>query len=141
MANKKAQNNSEKKQREGLERRGLPRLKREVIVQYKIKELPPLGGVQVSLEPYVDITRTKDLSERGVSFTGGHAFSSGTILDIKLQLPVQKEPVELEGRVVGCEEINEKFIYEIRVKFININDEQKQLLRSFIQSFLKDKGQ
>ena len=140
MANKKGQNKFQKKKQEGIEKRAVPRIKREVTVQYRIKETPSIRGVQIALGPYADISQTKDLSEKGVFFTASRDIPSQTILEIKLRLPTQEELVGLEGRVVGCEEIKEKIIYGIRVEFANLRDEQKEALRNFVQLFLKDEG-
>ncbi len=131
------ENNSQKKRRESSERRKAPRLKRRLIVQYKIKELPKSERAQASVESSVDITRTKDLSETGISFTASKIIPSQTILDIKLKLPIQKETLSLEGRVVSCDEIEENLIYEIRAEFFNLNYKQKEALRNFIHLFLK----
>ena len=157
MANKKGQNNSRKERRapfqiaschsnkefgtgqEGSERRAVPRIKREVIVRYRIKELPHLGNVQVSLKPSLDITRTKDLSEKGLFFTASQAISPRSILEIELQLPSQEQLIGLEANVVSSEEIRKNLIYGIRAEFINLTDEQKETLRNFVQLFLKNK--
>ena len=137
MADKNGQNNPEKKKYQASEKRAVPRLKREVIVQYRIKELPHTAGLQVSFPPFVDVTRTKDLSENGVFFNAGRAISAQSILEIKLQLPIQKEAVEIEARVVGCEEVTRNLIYGIRAEFINLKAEQKKALRKFVKLFLK----
>ena len=137
MADKNGQNNSEKKKCWASEKRAVPRLKREVMVQYTIKELPHTAGLQVSFPPFVDVTRTKDLSENGVFFNAGRAISAQSILEIKLQLPIQKEAVDIEARVVGCEEVTRNLIYGIRVEFINLKAEQKKALRKFVKLFLK----
>ncbi len=137
MANKKKNNNSSNKEKDVPEKRAVPRIKREITVQYTVKELPRANGIQVSFEPFTDITRTKDLSEGGVSFTASHLLSAGTILDLKLQLPLMEESFDLEGRLVSCTEIRKNIIYAIGVEFINLKEEQKQLLKKFVELFLK----
>lgn len=124
-------------EREGREKRAVPRVKREIVLRYRIKELPEVEGVQVAFEPPIDITRTKDLSEKGVAFTASSLLPPRTILDIKLQLPLGKESVDLEGRVIDCEEIKKGFIYGIRVEFINLGEEKRDSLKRFVQLFLK----
>jgi len=107
------------------------------VLRYRIKELPEMKGVQVASEAPVDIARTKDLSEKGVAFTASSLLPPRTILDIKLQLPLGKESVDLEGRVLGCEEIKKNLIYGVRVEFINLEEEKRDLLKRFVQLFLK----
>ena len=137
MTDKNGQNNSEKKKYWASEKRAVPRLKREVMVQYAIKELPHTAGLQVSFRPFIDVTRTKDLSENGIFFNAARAIPAQSIVEIKLQLPIQKEAVELEARVVGCEEVTRNLIYGIRAEFIKLNTEQKRTLRKFMKLFLK----
>ncbi len=140
VANKEGQNNSQMKGRRGSERRAFPRLKRHVIVQFRIKELPQVKELQIVLRPPADITRTRNLAEKGMFFTTSNELSPETILDIKISLPISSESIELQGRVVSCEEITKNLIYGIGVEFINLKDEQRKTLQAFVQFFLEDKG-
>ena len=135
MANKKKNNNSSNKEKDVPEKRAVPRIKRKITVRYTVKEVPRANGVQVSFEPFTDITSTKDLSQGGVSFTASHLLAIGTTLDLKLQLPLTKGSIELEGQVVSCAEIRKNIIYGIGVEFINLKEEQKQLLKKFVELF------
>jgi hypothetical protein len=123
------------KKREGREKRLVPRLKRKFTIQYQIRKIPL--AKRESIELSADISLTKDLSEKGVFFTTSHLIPFEATLEIKLRLPVQKESIQLEGRVVACEEIAKNLIYGVRIEFINLKDEQKEALRKFIQLFLK----
>ncbi|UCB57714.1 MAG: PilZ domain-containing protein [Candidatus Omnitrophota bacterium] len=122
---------------ERKDKRAAPRVRREVIVQYRIKELPEAKGLRVGLRPHADITRTKDLSETGIRFTVSDLFPLNTILEINLRLPSERVSVELEGRIVGCEEIKKNIIYAIRIEFVNLGDQRKKELRRFTELFLK----
>jgi hypothetical protein len=84
------------------------------------------------------VSLTKNLSEGGVSFTASSAISLQTVLEITLQLPVQRKTVVLEGKVVGCEEVRPNIVYAIRVQFVNLKEEQKKILREFVQLFSKE---
>jgi len=138
MDNKKGQNNSLMKRHQGPEKRAAHRVKREVVVRHRIKEFPEIKGFEVVHRPQGDISRTRDLSEKGVAFTTSRALLPQTILEIKLQLPTQPQGLgNLEGRVVGCEEAKKNLIYRINVEFINMEGEQKQALRDFVQLFFK----
>ena len=123
--------------REKKDKRAVPRVKRGIVLRYRIKELPKPEGVQVVYKLPVDIASTKDLSEKGIAFTASSLLPPQTILDIKLQLPLEKESVDLEGRVLGCKEIKKNFIYRVRVEFINVGEEKRDLLKRFVQLFLK----
>jgi hypothetical protein len=96
-----------------------------------------MEGARLAFRPRVDIARTKDLSEKGLAFTASSLLPPRIILDIKLQLPLEKESVDLEGRVVDCEEIKKDFIYGVRVEFVSVEEERRDLLKRFVQLFLK----
>ncbi len=122
---------------EGQEKRRAPRVKREVIVQYRIKDVPHTGEFQLLRKPPIDSTRTRDLAEKGIFFTASQPIFAQAILELKLQLPSERESIGLEGRVAGCEEIKKGFIYGIRVEFVNLGEERRASLKRFVQLFLK----
>ena len=119
---------SQEKKPDFQERRQFPRIKRAIVVQYKVKDFPQAG---------VDVSQTKDLSEEGVSFTISHPLALKAVLNIKLNLPVREESIELEGEVTSCKEIRKNIVYSLGIKFINLTEKQRELLKSFIQSFLE----
>ncbi len=127
-----------KKKKKIQEKRKAPRLKKELTVQYSVKELPPSKEVQVLVEASKDITRARDLSVKGVFFTASCAIPLQSILEIKLRIPAPGQTLDLEGRVVGCEEMVKNLIYGVRVAFINLKNEQKEKLQKFIHSLLKE---
>ena len=135
----KERNNSQMRKPEGPERRTVVRSKREILVRYRIQGLSQTTGLQVVKKPHEDISRTKNISENGILFTTSQSLPLKTVLDIRLQLPLQKETIALEGRVVGCEQIVKDLIYAIRIEFIKLGEEKKNLLKSFVQIF-KSKG-
>lgn len=127
------------KRHKWIEKRAFPRVKKELTVQYSVKELPQAEGMQPVHKFSSDISRTKELSEEGMLFTACDSFPLQTILTIKLQVPVEAEEkaFELEACVVGCEHLKGKTIYGIRVKFINLKPEQQKALRNFVQLLSK----
>lgn len=124
------------RQRDSREKRAVPRLERNILVQYTIKEMPLSKGFQISKKPYVDISRTIDLSEKGILFTASSELVPQVILDIQLKVPIQRKQVELKGKVVTCEQVKEGLIYKIGVEFVGPNEEQRRLLREFVNLFL-----
>lgn len=123
--------------KKGSEKRTVPRLKREIIVHYKVKQLPSGKRASTSLLQHADMSRTKNLSEGGIFFTASRALFPGTILAIKLQLPLFRKVIELQARVVGSEEVANNLIYNTRAEFINMQEEQNRALKEFINLFLK----
>ncbi len=125
------------KNRRGKDRRGVPRVRRTDIVHFTIGNLP-FGRVRR------DASQTKDLSETGISFTIGYPIIPQATLKIKLTLPLVDEFLELDARIVGCQEIEKDKIYAIRAAFVNVTEEQKVTLRKFVQLFsrqIKDRRQ
>jgi c-di-GMP-binding flagellar brake protein YcgR len=121
--------NYEQKNKEHRERRRSPRIKRRDVVQYRIENLP-FGRVRKGT------SQIRDLSKNGVALTINFPVILKATIKVKLKLPVLEELVELEGRIVACEEIRKNTIYVIRLEFINVTEEQKELLERFIRVFL-----
>lgn len=118
-----------RKKPEFNEKRQFSRLKKAITVQYKVKDLPQAGA---------DMSQAKDLSEEGISFTISNPLAAQTILDIGLRIPGLEDLLNLEGEVVSCKEIRLNVVYAVGVKFINLSEKHKELLRSFIQSLLEE---
>ena len=77
------------------------------------------------------------MAREGTSFTTSCEILPQTILGLRLQLPSQRESIELEGEVLECKEIKKNLIYGIRVKFVNLEKEKEEALKKFVQLFLK----
>jgi len=126
------------KRHKRIVKRAFPRVEKALTVQYSVKQFPQTEGMQPAHEFPTDISRTKDLSEQGISFTASNPFPLQTILKIKLQVPMEEQQatIELEACVVGCARIK-KIVYRISVKFIKLAEEQRKRLRDFVQVLLK----
>jgi len=129
MPDEDREKDSRDEEEQPQERRKTPRVKKPIIVQYHIKDLPGAG---------VDMSQAKDLSEEGMAFTVSQPLNVKTILEIKMKLPTAEETVELEGEVASCNEIRENIVYAIGVKFVNLQEEQKESLSRFVQSYLNE---
>lgn len=88
-----------------------------------------------------DITQTKNISLGGILFTTDREFPLGTILKIKLRLPDSREYINLKVKVVGSKERMKDVLYETRVKFIGIKDEDKDCIRRIVEYQLKKQGE
>ena len=119
---------SQKDRSDFEEKRQSPRIKKAITVQYSVKDLPQAG---------VDMSQTKDISEEGISFTISNPLALQTILNIKLNIPISEDSLELEAQVSSCREIRPNIVYSVGVKFINLSEEQKRLLKDFVQLFKK----
>lgn len=122
------------------EKRSSPRVKRNITIQYRIQELPAAKEVQLSVLPYTDITHTTNLGERGLFFTAAHPIPAGSLLAVTLRLPTHPEGTfKITGRVVECKEGEKKVLYGVRVEFINLQKEEEEALKKFVQTFLPEK--
>ncbi len=125
-------NTREQKSREFKEKRSAPRIRRRDIIQYSIENLP-FGRVTSN------VSQIRDLSEKGIFFINTFPIFTKAILKIKLRLPILQKSIELDGRIVACEQNKTGMLYGIRVEFMKITEEQKKALRNFIQLFIKQK--
>ncbi len=137
LSSKRRLKNSAMAESQDQNKRSVPRVGREIIVHYRIKDVPHLGDFQVAFKPPTDLTRSRDLAERGIFFTASQPIAVKTVLEFQLQLPSQKASIELEGEVLDCAEIKKDFIYGIRVEFVNLGEKKRESLKNFVQLFLK----
>ena len=84
----------------------------------------------------VNISQIKDISAGGVKFTCSYKISRGTELDLNVKLPTSGREMFIVGKVEGVEEIMKDMIYETRVKFENINEEQREALDREVKNIL-----
>ncbi|MDD4938811.1 MAG: PilZ domain-containing protein [Candidatus Omnitrophica bacterium] len=113
------------------ERRKSVRIKKMLSVRYAY---PDENGVKKW-----DITSVRDISETGMSITTEHGFSANDTLTFLVKIP--SKPLDWEeftGRVVCSESARpgSSPLHITRVEFINLRDEQKQLVREYISWFL-----
>src|SRR4030042_1822253 len=90
-----------------------------------------------------DITAIRDISETGMSISTHYKFSPDDIMTLLIKIPSRPlEWIEFTGRVVGSEEltsISGKVVTGsniTRVEFINLKEDQKELIRQYIEWFL-----
>ena len=123
----------------GEERRKSVRIKKMLTVRYSY-------GIDKGGKKW-DITAIKDISETGMSITTRQRFSLSDIVTFLIKIPSRPlEWIEFTGRVVGSEEL--KAIsggvvagsHITRVKFINLKEDQKELIREYIAWFLTKEG-
>ena len=121
-----------KKQKpEFQEKRAVPRVEKEVTVQYHLKDEPSR----------FDITSTKNISEKGASFNAGPYFGVGTVLILCLRLPAYDQCVEVEAKVISCKGTESGIIHSVGVEFINLNESLRGSLKIFVQKYLAVLGE
>lgn len=85
----------------------------------------------------------RDISETGISITTCHSFLPNDTITILIKIPSRPlDWIELKGRVVRCEGVKpiaerSKFGASITaIEFIDLNEEQKKIIREYISWFL-----
>lgn len=86
-----------------------------------------------------DMTGIRDISETGMSVSTQHKFSSNDILTFLIKIPSRPlEWIEFTARVVGSEEMKSitgetlRAVHITRLEFINLKEDQKELIREYI---------
>ena len=123
----------------GEERRKSVRIKKALTVRYSY-------GIDKDGKKW-DITAIRDIGETGMSITTHQRFSLSDIVTFLIKIPSRPlEWIEFTGRVVGSEElraISGEVVagsHITRVEFINLKEDQKELIREYITWFLTKEG-
>ncbi len=123
----------------GEERRKSVRIKKVLTVRYSY-------GVNKDEKKW-DITAIRDISETGMSVSTHCKFSPNDIVTFLIKIPSRPlEWIEFTGRVVGTEDLKAisgetlTGAHITRVEFINLKEDQKELIREYITWFLTKEG-
>ena len=123
----------------GEERRKSVRIKKVLTVRYSY-------GVNKDEKKW-DITAIRDISETGMSVSTHYKFSPNDIVTFLIKIPSRPlEWIEFTGRVVGTEDLKAisgetlTGAHITRVEFINLKEDQKELIREYITWFLTKEG-
>ena len=84
-----------------------------------------------------DITQVKDISIGGMRFITAQSFPSGTILAVELKTPFKEERLKFKASVIESKEVATDLIYDTRVRFVDLEGEQREALNKIINVFLK----
>lgn len=112
----------------GKERRHHVRFKKMLDVHYKLEKRQHLK----------DNCRSLNLSEGGIKLLLDEKMALGTILDLKVALPSENRSVEIEGKVVWCEDAPDdeykRRLFHIGVEFSGMNKPDGRALAKYIRS-------
>jgi hypothetical protein len=93
-----------------------------------------------------DISHIRDFSETGMQITTSTSFTVGETLQFRSRIPLEPFAyLEFLGRVIDCVELKTRFdepvsdMYITRIEFVNLQDNQRALLRKYIAWFLTRK--
>jgi hypothetical protein len=111
----------------GQERRRYVRVDGRFIVSYHV----------INAGERHDVSRTKNLSLGGIAFTNDRPFEKGTCLGLKLMLPTAPKPILIAGEVIESKELVRGLIYDIRLKFLMIDQEASKAIDAAVEMLIK----
>ncbi|MFH1339465.1 MAG: ATPase, T2SS/T4P/T4SS family [Candidatus Omnitrophota bacterium] len=80
----------------------------------------------------------KNISAGGLLFTAGQAIAVGAILELLIELPDDKEPIECLSRVVRVKEIETNKDYDTAACFLDITGAQRARLEKYVTSRIQE---
>ncbi len=119
------------------ERRKAVRVAKPVLVRYQI------NANTNEYRKRWDETQVKDLSETGAKITTAQCYPQGTVITLRFRLPSSPESVEVQGKVVDCQQLCGKYespisgMHLTRLEFIHDNEESRKMLREYVEWVLK----
>ncbi len=96
-----------------------PRIDKKYCVKYYVKD---------SIEQKYDISQIKDISKGGVRFWSASILAKDTVLVVELHVPYVERGVKVEAVVVACEERVPGLIFEVRLRFVDLAQQAKEIL-------------
>ncbi|MBI4974929.1 MAG: PilZ domain-containing protein [Candidatus Omnitrophica bacterium] len=116
----------------GSDRRTYGRLDSKVNLRYKIFKSRDASAKKVNVAEQLSVT--KNISAGGLLFTEDESLAIGSILEMAIELPEEKEAIECLARVVRVEEIRTGKSYEIAVCFLDMTSAQKSRLDNYVNT-------
>ncbi len=121
------------------DRRIFIRLDQTVNVRYRVIKTPPdIQEMFKKVSTAQKFTVTKNISAGGLVFVSKEKLPMGAILDLQIELPDSKEPIQCLGKIVREETKDEESIYEAAVCFLDLSSSLRSRFERFID---KEKGQ
>ncbi len=84
-----------------------------------------------------DISQTKNISIGGLLFTTHRGFLPDAILSLKIRIPETLEYINLKAKVIESVQIIKDLMYDTRVAFIQVGDEDKVAISKTVEYLLK----
>lgn len=88
-------------------------------------------------EQKTDVTQTKNISVGGILFTADREFSADTVLRLRLRIPDALDYINVKVKVVESIQKVKGMMYDTRVKFIGITEEDRDSIRKMVEYRLR----
>ncbi|MBN1872376.1 MAG: Flp pilus assembly complex ATPase component TadA [Candidatus Omnitrophica bacterium] len=115
-----------------IDSRAYSRLDSKVNISYKVFE----SEEELSKKGFTpeQLSVTKNISAGGMLFVSREPIKTGSIVELRLELPDGKKPVECLAKVVRVEEREPNLSYDIAVCFLDITGSSRVRLDKFVAS-------
>ncbi|MBU1887649.1 MAG: PilZ domain-containing protein [Candidatus Omnitrophica bacterium] len=87
-----------------------------------------------------DLTQTKNISMGGILFTTDRKFQPDTILKVKIRLPGSPDYLHAKVKVIDSRQRIRGVMYDTRVKFVGIKDEDKDAIKRVVEYSTQNKS-
>ncbi|MDP8260342.1 MAG: PilZ domain-containing protein [Candidatus Gygaella obscura] len=112
-------------------KRQTPRTPGTFIVTYKNSSLA---------DSEIDVSQTKNIGRGGMLLSTTKQLEQGTVLTLEVRLPFNKEPIHFMAEVLDSKEVIRGLSYDTRLKFVNMDESQKQSLEITLNNYLNTGG-
>lgn len=129
-------NGSKSTERMAQEKRRYERIKKHFVVRFRIKPGQPQSG---SLTGW-NIVTLQDLGAGGILFNYDQEIEVGTLIDLKINFPPLRTPIDCVARVVRVEKPPLPPIVRIAAVFVNIGKKEKGLVEKAAEEFYSRKS-
>ncbi len=114
----------------GEEKRKAQRINKSFMVQY----CPEVAGGNKKW----DMTTIKNISETGMCLTANKYFPLGSIMSFLIKIPFKPDEwIDFKGKVVSADQMPLAGVYALRVEFVFLKEESRELLRQYVAWYLK----
>lgn len=120
------------------DRRAYIRLDVKVNIRYQVVQSSQESSGKRSAPEQLSVS--KNLSAGGLVFMAHEPVPLGSILELKIELPVVKEPISCLSRVVRVEEAAGENNYDIAVCFLDLSGADRTRLDQFVQEEVPRQG-
>lgn len=113
----------------GKERREYKRIKKHFIAKFRVEHKgEPTSGSW-------EMVTVENLGAGGVLFNYDKKIEVGSLLDLKINFPGLKDPIECEGKVVRIEEMPHPCLFRIATVFIKLDEGQRGIINKVAEAF------
>jgi hypothetical protein len=116
----------------GEEKRNAVRVKRNLNIQYQYA---------LNDQTLWDMSVVKDISETGIHINTSNIFPVNAAITLSLKLPTNPlQAITIKGRVIDSKRVGQSSACSTRIKFVELNDEQKVTIHQFVEWAISKEG-